>query len=275
MISPVILPRRNVEPTKTRDYLSFSAMNLYRSCPLRYKFRYLDGLPEEAVSSSLVFGSAVHASVELHLNRLLAGEPLPSIDEMLTVYHDAWRDQLEVGQVQFGKDDDVASLSKLAGRMLEAFRVSPMAQPMGHVIGVEEELRGSIIPGVPDLLGRIDLITETDEAVVITDLKTSRSRWSRDQAEDSAEQLLLYSELVKHLVPGKQMRLRFAVLTKTKEPVVDVHELPVEQQRVDRTKRVVERVWRSIEAGSFYPAPSPMQCPSCPYREPCRNWQGA
>ncbi len=275
MISPVILPRRDAEPTKARDYLSFSAMNLYRSCPLRYKFRYLDGLPEEAVSSSLVFGSAVHASVELHFNRLLAGEPLPSIEEMLTVYHDAWRDQLEVGQVQFGKDDDVSSLSKLAGRMLEAFRSSPAAQPAGHVIGVEEELRGAIIPGVPDLLGRIDLITETDEAVVITDLKTSRSRWSRDQAEDSAEQLLLYSELVKHLVPGKQMRLRFLILTNTKEPVVGVHELPVEQQRVDRTKRVVERVWRSIEAGSFYPAPSPMQCPSCPYREPCRNWQGA
>ena len=149
-----------------------------------------------------------------------------------------------------------------------------MAQPVGHVIGVEEELRGSIIPGVPDLLGRIDLLIETDDAVIIADLKTSRSRWSRGQAEDSSEQLLLYAEFVKSLVHGKQMRLQFVVLSKTKEPVVGVHELLVVPQQVNRTKRIVKRVLRSIDAGLFYPAPSPMQCPSCPYREPCRAWTG-
>lgn len=86
--------------------------------------------------------------------------------------------------------------------------------------------------------------------------------------------LLLYNELVKHWLPGKQLRLRFVVLTKTKEPVIDVHEPPAEPHRVDRTKWVVERVWRAIEAGAFYPAPSAMQCPGCLYREPCRAWQG-
>lgn len=267
MISPAVMPR-----PKVRDHLSFSAMNLYRSCPLRYRFRYLDGLPEEAVSASLVFGSAVHRAAELHFNRLLAGEELPGLEELLSAYHDAWRDQLEVTQVQFGKDDDMASLSTLAGRMLEAFRINPVAQPAGRVIGVEEELRGAIIPGVPDLLSRIDLLIETDDAVVISDLKTSRSRWSREQAEDSAEQLLLYSELVKHLVPDKRLRLQFVVLTKTKEPIVDVHELPVESQRVDRTKRIVEQVWRAIEAGHFYPTPSAMNCGGCPFRRPCREW---
>jgi CRISPR/Cas system-associated exonuclease Cas4 (RecB family) len=193
---------------------------------------------------------------------------------MLVAYHDAWRDQLEVAQVQFSKDEDAGSLSELARRVLGAFGSSAVAQPAGQVLGVEEELRGAIMPGVPDLLGRIDLLMETDDAVVIADVKTSRSRWSRDQAEDSAEQLLLYSELVKALVPGKRMRLQFIVLTKAKEPIVDVHELPVVPKRVDRTKRIVERVWHSIEAGAFYPAPSPMQCPSCPYRTQCRSWQG-
>ena len=39
-------------------------------------------------------------------------------------------------------------------------------------------LRGLVIPGLPDLLGRVDLIIETDAELVITDWKTSRSRWS-------------------------------------------------------------------------------------------------
>ena len=98
--------------------------------------------------------------------------------------------------------------------------------------------------------------------------------WTREQAEDASEQLLLYSELVKEIAPGKPLRMRFAVITKTKEPAIDVHELPVESQRLERTKRIVERVWRSIEAGHFFPAPSPIQCTGCPYREPCRAWRG-
>ena len=221
-----------------------------------------------------MFGSAIHRSAELHFTRLLAGDPLPSVDELLVAYHDAWRDQLDMGQVQFAKGDDLASLAQLATRMLTAFRTSAVAQPSGTVLGVEEELRGSIIPGVPDLLGRIDLLVETDQAVVITDLKTSRSRWTRGQAEDASEQLLLYSELVKELVPGKPLKMRFAVLTKTKEPAIDIHELPVEPRQVERIKQTVERVWRSIAAGLFYPAPSPLQCSGCPFRGPCRAWQG-
>lgn len=257
-----------------RSYLSYSAINTYRACPLRYRFRYLDGLPEASVSASLVFGSAIHRAAQLHFDRLLIGEPPPRSDEMLTAYHDAWRDQLEIAQVRFSKGDDAASLSSLAGRVLDAFCASPAAQPLGRILGVEEELRGAILPGIPDVLGRIDLLTETDDAVVITDVKTSRSRWSRNQAEEATEQLLLYSELVKPLVPGKRIRLRFIVLTKTKGPIVDIHDLPIEPQRVKRILRIVERVWRAIESDSFYPTPSPMQCTTCPYRGPCRKWPG-
>ena len=265
-------PNQVAQRLTGRAYLSYSAINTFRACPLQFKFRYLDGLPEESVSASLVFGSAIHRAAELQFNRLMAGESPPHLDELLVAYHDAWRDQ--VGKVQFAKGDDLASLAQLATRMLDVFRTSAVAQPAGTVLGIEEELRGSIISGVPDLLGRIDLLVETDEAVVITDLKTSRSRWTREQAKDASEQLLLYSELVKDLVPGKTLRLRFAVLTKTKEPALDVHDLPVEPQRADRIKRVVERVWRAIEAEHFFPAPSPMNCPGCPFRGPCRSWTG-
>jgi hypothetical protein len=38
-----------------RDYVSWSAISTFRTCPLKYKFRYVDGLPEESVSSALVW----------------------------------------------------------------------------------------------------------------------------------------------------------------------------------------------------------------------------
>jgi len=120
----------------------------------------------------------------------------------------------------------------------------------------------------------VDLLIESPTELVVSDLKTARSRWSREQADSASEQLLLYSELVKELAPGKPIVLEFAVITKSKEPSVDRHVLPVDPQRVQRTRKVAERVWRAIESNVFYPTPSPMNCPTCPFREPCRAWTG-
>jgi CRISPR/Cas system-associated exonuclease Cas4 (RecB family) len=64
------------------------------------------------------------------------------------------------------------------------------------------------------------------------------------------------------------------VLTKTKEVQIDQHSTSADPLRVDRTKRIVERVWRAIEAEHFYPAPSQMNCGGCPFRDPCQKWCG-
>lgn len=264
-------PRTTSPPV--RDYISYSAIGTYMACPLRYYFRYCVGLPEQTVSASLVFGSAIHRGVEHHFNELLAGNEPPTLEALLAEYDRHWQ-ETDREQVKFGKDDNLESLNSLAMRMFTAFQASRLAQPAGHIIGVEEQLRGSVIKGAPELLGRLDLLVETDEALQIVDFKTSRSRWSADQVDDAAGQLLLYSELVRPFAPHKKLRLQFAVLTKTKDPQLDMHEVAYDRHRVDRIKRIVERVWQAIDAKLFYPAPSLMQCPSCPFREPCRAWCG-
>jgi putative RecB family exonuclease len=258
-----------------RDYISYSAVSTYQQCPLRYFFRYIAGLPEETVSSSLVFGGAIHAAVEHHFRELMIGNAPPHVDDLIQMYTAAWEERGS-GAVQFGKDENRSSLDRLAGRMLKKFRDSDLARPEGTIIGVEEELREPLIPGVPDLLARVDLLVDAGDALVVTDLKTARSRWSENQADESSEQLLLYGQLARRLVPDKNVRLQFAVVTKakTKEPSLDRYRIENSPHRARRTLRIVERVWRAIESGVFYPAPSPMHCPTCPFREPCRRWNG-
>ena len=158
--------------------------------------------------------------------------------------------------------------------MLAAFLASDLTKQEGRIVGVEEELRGELSPELPDLLGRVDLLLETDDAVVVQDFKTSRSAWSEYQAEDQSEQLLLYADLVRRLIPGKQLKLQFAVITKAKTPKVQLLEANFDESKLDRTKRVVEKVWSAIESGHFYPSPSPMQCPGCGYRSQCAAWRG-
>ena len=268
----VARPPPNPQATE-RDYISFSAISLYQVCPLRHYFHYVAGLPEEFVSSNLVFGSALHASVQFHFEQLLAGLPAPHLDTLLEVFQERW-EQTNPSSIRFGKRESRDTLGSLADRMLRVFQASAHARPAGTILGVEEELRGPVVPGCPDLLARLDLVVDAGDAIVISDFKTSRSSWGESHVIEAASQLLLYHELALGLAAGRRVCLEFAVLTKAKTPALTLHAVTADRFQIERTKRVVERVWRAIRAGHFYPAPSPMQCPTCPYRRACKAWAG-
>jgi putative RecB family exonuclease len=203
------------------DHLSFSAISLFQSCPLRFFFHYFLALPEETISASLVLGASLHQAIQFHFEQLLAGQPLPDLDTLLAVFQDHWQ-TYEPQTIQYGKTENRDTLGHLADRMLRTFLRSDFAHPKGIILGVEEELRAAIIPGCPDLLARVDLLFETEDALQVLDFKTARSAWSRDKVEEAAPQLLLYSELAKTLTDGKPLCLSFAVLTKTQSPVLSV-----------------------------------------------------
>lgn len=256
-----------------RDYVSFSALSLYQRCSLRYFFRYIEQLPEATASSSLIFGRGIHRAIEFHFRELLAGNDAPDLDILLSEFNDGW-EETPAEQISYSKTDNRDTLAILADRVLTAFRASDIAKPRGHILGVEEELRGRVIDGAPELLARLDLLGESDGTLTITDFKTSKSAWSGDQATDSAEQLLLYAELARQRFPGMPIRLEFIVFTKAKKVAIGRYEVALDATRSARTKRIAQRVWRAISAGNFYPSPSPMNCGTCPYRDPCRRWTG-
>lgn len=265
-------PNEVAERLTGRDYLSWSAVSTYQQCPLRYRFKYVDGLPEETVSSSLIFGGALHAAAEHHYRERLAGNPPPNRSVLLDVFWCHWHDRSE-SQIQFARGEDHAALGELAERSLKLFQHSGLAEPPGRIVGVEEQLQAPLIPGCPDLRVWLDLLYLTDDALVVCDLKTSRSRWSAAQVEQASGQLLLYGELARSLAPDRDVRLEFAVITKTKTPCVERHEVDAGEQQVAQMQKVVEQVWRAIESESFYPTPSPLACASCPFQEPCRKWR--
>lgn len=277
---PVLTPTKPANPANEvakkltgRDYVSWSALSTFRTCPLKYRFRYIDGLPEESVSSALVFGTGIHSAVEQHFQSILSGDPQPDLDALLFAYRSAWLPH-HPDAVQFGAKETRETLDDLAARMLTAFLASPAASVQGRVLGVEEPVRGLLVEGVPDLLGRIDLLSEDDDTLTITDIKTSRGKWSQEQVEDSGEQLLLYAQLASEISPGKKIATRFAIITKHREPQIEEHVREIEPGKVKRTLAGVERVWRAIESGVFYPAPSVVGCAGCGYRSACLAWTG-
>ena len=225
-----------------------------------------------------MFGGAIHSGIEHHYRRAFEGTPPPTIDELVAAYQQAWRAEARA-PVRFGKTESEESLSGLARRMLAAFQASEVSKSdsTAELLGIEEEIRAPIVPGCPDLLGRIDLITLHDDAVRIVDFKTSRSRWNTAKVEEAAPQMLLYAELARPLAQElgvEEVRLEWIVITKAKQPAVEIHTLTPTPTQIVRTKAVVRRVWEGIKGGHFFPSPSSMACSSCPFSKACGEWEG-
>lgn len=274
MIAPVERQQSETQPLHHRDYISFSAISTYQQCPLKFFFKYVEGLEERFTTASLALGGAIHHAVEFHFNELMAGGLPPDQDTLLSAFWEGWQSRCSNTAIRFGKHENLDTIGETANRVIEAFRASDFARPDGRLLGVEEELREPLIPGLPDILGRIDLIVETADALKIIDLKTARSRWSAGQAERAGEQLSLYSTLAAGLVPGKAIQLEFAVITKAKTSTVECFGVAMNQPRIERTKRVMRSVWSAIQSGHFYPAPSPLVCLGCSFRNECAAWSG-
>lgn len=271
MIAPA-LPLSIAPAPKVRDYVSWSAINTYLQCPLRYRFRYIDQLPEEFLNSTLVFGQAIHASLEAYFRQKLTSRDGLGLDGLIAAYQAHWA-TVDLATVRFGSQEDLAGLASLAERMLIKFLSHDLARPQGAIIGIEEEWRSPLIDGMPDLLARLDLVVDDHEELVVTDFKTSRSRWSANDVEMAAGQVLLYGEMLRQHF-DRPVRLQFAVLTKTKQPELTLHSVAMNPERVARQQAMIRRVWRSIQGGHFYPHPSAMNCPTCPFQAACREWTG-
>lgn len=274
------LPMAPPEPEKPSlpDHLSWSQVNLMRSCPQKFYFTYVVKAPKDFVASSLKFGSAVHSGLEnyfrLHLEGIAADE-----GSLMHAYQTSWLHEEEPGlPIRFNKAEDSNTLEVTARGMFQAFLQSPLANLKGQVIGIEESFRSVLANGLPDVMARVDLIYSDAGAIHLVDFKTSRSRWNPAKVEESADQLRLYEILTAAVSGDTPVDLHFGVLTKAKKPAFDLlNVFPCDSdistlQHITGTFR---QLYEAMLAGNFYPVPSPQNCTTCPFKSRCPAFSSA
>lgn len=267
--SPSIARRANAQAAAItgRPYVSWSQIAAMRTCPQRFAFRYVHHAREDFVPSSLRFGSCIHSALEARMHGLLEGLEL-GLSEMHQAYRLAWSEERsEDVPIRFNQGEDETLLDDLAGRMLRAFLDSPLSKPAGRIIAVEETIQLPLADDLPDILARVDLVCQEEDGLRVADFKTSRSRWSQDKANQSAEQLLPYRHMMAGIQEAQCIHLSFAVLTKAKSPVVQMLDVPVQQPQ--QVLDTIRRVWSAVEAGNFYPSPGAMNCACCAFKSRC------
>jgi hypothetical protein len=262
-----------------RPYLSHSQLYLFRACPRKFAFQYAEDVRPDFVPSSLIFGGSIHAALELYFRAKLEGLGV-TLEALLSAYHDEWAKRPMTSgapvPVRFNKNQTADTLHDLASRMLTAFLASPLANPKGTILGVEEKLTVTLAPDLPDLLAKVDLVTQTDGTLHVIDFKTSRGSWNEQKAQESGDQLVLYGQTLSQMSRsmGLPIKLHFAVLTKHKVPRVQVLRVLADEQRVDIMRDGIAQVWAAIQSGNFYPSPSPQNCVTCPFRSRCPIFAG-
>lgn len=161
--------------------------------------------------------------------------------------------------------------------MLEVF--CSKQEPGTQVVGVEQPFDVPLIDQetgeVLDraLVGTLDLIErDSDGRIVVVDLKTSARKYTDLQVEASLQlSVYSYATAMNGLADQEDLRLRFDVLTKTKQP--ELYRYWTQRDRLANLRlfRLVAEVLHAIEAGVFHPNPG-WQCKDCPFRSRCWAW---
>ncbi len=242
-----------------RVRLSFSRIDAYRSCPLRFRFSYIDRLPS-APATYLSFGTSIHAALEAFHDRTLFG--MPSEDDLLGFLYDGWdssgfhREPREVQVREYRRAQDV--LRRYHRRVRDDYRPAAETEKWFELpVGDHATVVGSI--------DRIDV--DDDGAYHVVDYKTGKLR-DRQQVGRSL-QLAIYALACEHLFGALPASVSLDFVVAGTEVRV-----PLDELDLDGARQAVEDTARAVLDEAYEPTPSRL-CDWCDHRGLCPAWQGS
>lgn len=239
--------------------LSFSRVDTYRSCPLRFRFAYVDRLPS-APSPHLSWGSSIHAALEAWWDQKLP--EAPPVEVLYQALYDAWDD---TGFADMDRDEKLRwyrhardVLTRHHARHAPHYRPA-VATEQWFELDLGDDLQ---------VVGSIDHVTRTPSGGLgIVDWKTNRKAKPRSAVAGSL-QLAIYALAARELwgVEPEWVALDFVV------PGVRVS-VDRDEIDVDAAVATLHEVAADIRAARFTPRPSRL-CPWCDYRAECPAFDG-
>ncbi len=283
---PVAVPRSDPRPVGEPLTLSFSAIDDYLTCPLKYKLGHVVRVPVPP-HHAMVYGSAMHRAVQEFHRRHARGEVM-SEEELGAAFEAAW-----TNEGFLSREHEDARLA--AGRdSLRRFRAAQLVDGATIPAYVEREFSFSLggdrirgrwdrvdiepiddpapeQPDEPAATQHADAVAPTldlmgRERVTITDYKTSDVRdpvKARQRARESL-QLQIYAmayEAVAGRLPDA-VELHFLDTGVTGRAEVDPRRLAKAREQI----RVAAAGMRQRE---YTPKPDRTSCGYCPFRAVC------
>lgn len=170
---------------------SHSRLEAFKSCPLKYKFNYIDKIKREEEGIEAFLGSRFHEAME----KIYKDLPfrIYSLDELLDSYEDDWDKKYHDKIIVAARERKAEDYKEIGKKYIEDYyqRYYPFNQ--GKVLGIERQVIINLDDhGEYKLIGYIDRIEQAkDRTYEIHDYKTSKSLPEQRKMEED-HQLALY-----------------------------------------------------------------------------------
>ncbi len=243
--------------------LSPSQVDTFDQCPAKWRFKYLEHLPEFK-TPNLSVGSTVHRAIEFNLRQKIESRRDLEVGEVKDAAAGIWSEF--AGETMFTSEDDPAELGQLAEACVERYMVdvAPKIKPLAVELPIEGEIAGIQVRGKLDIL---------DEDGTLIDIKTAadKPRWI---TQSQKLQLCSYDLLC----PQSRGKIRIDTLVKgrSKDRVEKVQVVPLEAQLglpdVQYTENMYSLVQDAIRDGIYYPRRDHNRNPLC-NRRMCCFWK--
>ncbi len=241
-------------------HLSPSSASMFRQCAQRWKFRYVDRLPDPPGEAALA-GTFAHRVLE----DLLGLEPQErTMDRARELAKEIWSET--AGDQDFEAldldSDGIFNFKWMAWRAIEG--LWDLEDPKTVELVSTEERVSVEIGGVP-FVGYIDRVEATSDGLVVSDYKSGRAPGRRFY-KDRLEQVLLYAAALGELHGALPVRARLMYLGQR----IDETEVTAENvaEVTQRLADTWEELLRATETGEFPPEPGPL-CGWCAFVRHC------
>lgn len=195
----------NTYEFNNRNVISYSQMSTFYQCPHKWKTRYIDKIKDDKKTIHLIFGIALHETVQIYLYTLYKYSTKKAneinIDFLL---HTNMRKQLKL--VEKGKlDIKKGDLFKYYNNGVEAIkyfinnRVKYLPKKGYELVGIETPLiQENINEKNIDLIQYLDVVLKNkkENRYLIIDIKTAKKGWNKYHKNDiiKRSQVLLYKK---------------------------------------------------------------------------------
>jgi RecB family exonuclease len=249
--------------------LSYSALDTYQNCPLKYKFQEIDKI-KTPKSKEAVFGSTIHSTMKfIHTPGIIS----PTLDQAMEHFQNSWNPTV------FENEDEERSAFSQGIKIIQSYYQKN--NPANFNI-IDLESRFQIEIGDPNSLqdasaethiisGIIDRIDKTNDGYEIIDYKTTKKMPSQE-AVDNNLQLSVYLKAFLHRYPKEINNLdKIKVsLYFLKHGVKLTSERKLED--LQKSEQLFLDTIKIIEQGHFDPIISPL-CDWCGYQKICPMWK--
>ncbi len=251
------------------EYISASRVICWQGCRRKFYFRYVEKLPS-IPSPALHVGKTVHAALETWNN--LRWDKIEFEESVIyEAYMKAWLapdadivwDTPEVEKKAFDQ----------GWLMIQTYlKETPVA--VGEpILGVEVRVDAKL-PGLPPIMGFVDLVRNTPEGGKVVDFKTAaKSPSEKTCAFTHSTQLGIYSLLYRANTGEKEAGLELHHLIKTKVPKIAITEIdPITDVQMEQLHTLLHTYVKAVQDEDFTASPTFM-CGSCEYLEQCKGFQ--